>query len=136
MTNSLSLIAIAPWISADCTAAYFESARGDANVRAFVLYLIDNGTAIPPLANSAVWSLKDGGRWKSTNKYPVYAIPSLSGQAIMKRLADYSGNVTAVPNGHELANQYPPSDYIRLAAEIDIGELMFLTLIDGFTTDS
>jgi hypothetical protein len=87
-------------------------------VYAFIFYLPDNGTDIPPLANNAVWSLKDGGKWKGANRFPVYAIPGQSGYALMQQLAIYSGNVTGVPNGHELANIYSPSDYIRLAAEI------------------
>jgi hypothetical protein len=39
----------------------------------------------------------------------------------MDQLALYTGNLTSVPNGHELANEYPPSDYVRLAIQIDIG---------------
>lgn len=38
----------------------------------------------------------------------------------MQQLSQYSGNVTTVPNGHELANEYQPSDYIRLAAEVNL----------------
>jgi hypothetical protein len=64
----------------------------------------------------------DGGKWKSWNHFPVYAVPSMSGQEIMLQLAAYSGNVTQVPNGHLLANEFPASDYIRLAAEIDVGK--------------
>jgi hypothetical protein len=55
------------------------------------------------------------------NRFPVYALPSIVGQNIMKNLADYSGNVTDVPNGHTLANEWPSMDFIRLAVELNIG---------------
>lgn len=104
----------------NCTLAYLAAA-GPTPAQAFIFYLLDNGTTLPPTANDAVWGLNDGGRWKSTNKYPVYAVSSMTGQNIMSHLAEYSGNVTDVPNGHTLANQYPSMDYIRLAIELDIG---------------
>jgi hypothetical protein len=85
-----------------------------------MFYLTDNGTSIPPTANDVVWGLGDGGRWKSANRFPVYAIPSRTGQTIMSHLAEYSGNVTDVPNGHALANDWPSMDYIRLAVELDV----------------
>jgi len=86
--------------------------------RAFLFYLTDNDTGVPPLANSNVWGLGDGAQWKRNNKFPVYAIPGADGNEIMEQLALYSGNVTDVPNGHQLAGKYRPSDYIRLAAGI------------------
>ncbi|KAF2435939.1 hypothetical protein EJ08DRAFT_295542 [Tothia fuscella] len=114
----LHLMALAPWIDANCTLAYLQAVRTQ-NVYAFLFYLPDNGTSIPPAANDAVWSLKDGGRWKRSSYFPVYAIPGMVGQTLMTQLSIYSGNVTGVPNGHELANLYSPSDYIRLAGEVN-----------------
>ena len=90
--------------------------------QAFLFYLTDNSTGIPPVANDQAWSIGDGGRWKSNNRFPVYAIPSAVGFDLMSRLAEYSGNVTEVPNGRELIDQLPSTDYIRLAAEISIGK--------------
>jgi hypothetical protein len=119
--NGYTFIALAPWISVDCTFAYLNAVQADL-IRAFVFYLLDNSTDIPPLANDPTWGLGDGGRWKTTYKFPVYAIPSSRGSQLMSELASYSGNLTSVPNGHDLANQYPPSDYVRLAMDIDIGK--------------
>jgi hypothetical protein len=113
-------VALAPWINANCTLEYFAAVRGTPT-QAFVFYLLDNGTSIPPVPNDPVWGLGDGGRWKSANSFPVYAVSSVTGQTIMSHLAEYSGNVTDVPNGHQLANDWPSMDYIRLAVELDIG---------------
>lgn len=117
---NFGFVALAPWISPNCTLAYLAAVQQDP-IRSFIFYQPGNSTAEPPLANDASWGLNDGGKWKSSNKFPVYAIPSYSGNQIMNQLALYTGNLTSVPNGHELANQFPPSDYIRLAIEIDIG---------------
>jgi hypothetical protein len=91
-------------------------------IRAFIFYLPNNNTDVPPQASDDIWDLQDSGRWKSNNHFPVYTIPGASGYQLMKQLAAYSGNVTQVPNGHELANDYPANDYIRIAAEINVGE--------------
>ncbi|QDS71049.1 hypothetical protein FKW77_008516 [Venturia effusa] len=117
--SSISLIAIAPWISAECTLAYLAAVQRDA-IRSFLFFVPNGGTAQPPVPNDPQWTLNDGGRWKRTNKFPVYAIPGATGAAIMQQLSQYSGNVTTAPNGHELANEYAPSDYIRLAAEVNL----------------
>jgi hypothetical protein len=119
--KTISLIAVAPWINQNCTLSYLKAVQADP-IRAFIFYLTDNKSDIPPLANDPIWTLKDAGRWKGNNHFPVYAIPSTTGQKIMEQLAAYSGNVTQVPNGHELANDYPANYFIRLAAEIDVGE--------------
>ncbi|TID26390.1 hypothetical protein E2P81_ATG00867 [Venturia nashicola] len=117
--SSISLIAIAPWISAECTLAYLAAVQRDA-IRSFLFFIPDGGTDQPPVPNDQQWALNDGGRWKTTNKFSVYAIPGATGAALMQQLSHYSGNVTTVPNGHELANEYQPSDYIRLAAEVNL----------------
>ena len=116
---TFGFIALAPWISPNCTLAYLAAVQQDP-IRSFIFYLPGNNTDIPPLANDPTWALGDGGKWKLTNKFPVYAIPSRSGNQIMSQLSLYTGNLTNVPNGHELANLYSPSDYIRLAVQIDI----------------
>lgn len=113
------MIAIAPWISAECTLAYLAAVQRDP-IRSFLFFIPDGGTDQPPVPNDAQWTLNDGGRWKTTNKFSVYGIPGATGAALMLQLSHYSGNVTTVPNGHELANEYQPSDYIRLAAEVNL----------------
>lgn len=119
---NFGFVALAPWINPSCTLAYLAAVQQDP-IRSFIFYLTDNSTTAPPLANDPTWGLNDGGKWKSSNKFPVYAIPSASGNQIMSQLALYTGNLTSVPNGHELANEFPPSDYVRLAIEIDIGKV-------------
>ncbi|OCK87827.1 uncharacterized protein K441DRAFT_622381 [Cenococcum geophilum 1.58] len=115
-----SLVAMAPWLSPQCVLEYFASTRG-APIKAFIFYLPGNGTDTPPLTSDPTWGLGDGGSWKMNNHFPVYAIPGLTGSIIMNQLALYSGNVTAVPHGHDLASMYSPTDYIRLWATIDTG---------------
>jgi hypothetical protein len=113
------MIALAPWISANCTLSYLAAVQKDP-IRSFLFFLPDSGTELPPLPNDPQWTLGDGGRWKSANRFSVYAIPGATGAMLMHELTRYSGNVTTVPNGHELANEYPASDYIRLAAEVNL----------------
>jgi hypothetical protein len=117
------VIALAPWLGPNCTLSYLEEVQLDP-IRAFIFYLADNSTDIPPSANDNVWNLQDGGRWKSNNHFPVYTISGATGNLLMKQLSAYSGNVTQVPNGHELANDFPADDYIRIAAEISVGKWM------------
>ncbi|KAI9719437.1 MAG: hypothetical protein M1812_003508 [Candelaria pacifica] len=112
-------IALAPWISADCTLAYLASARADPLVKAFIFYLTDNSTAQPPAMSDPAWGLNDGGQWKTTNQYPVYAIPGQIGDTMMRQLSHYSGNVTNVTNGDQLSQMYDRGEYIRLYTEIN-----------------
>lgn len=92
-----------------------------APTKAFLVFLPNNDTTVPPLANDPTWGLGDGGSWKSTSHFPVYALPGADGDVILKELGLYSGNVTTVPHGHDLASMYPPTDYIRLWTTIDTG---------------
>ena len=115
-----SLVAMAPWFSPECVLEYFAS-TGGAPIKAFIFYLPGNGTGTPPLTNDPTWGLGDGGSWKTKNHFPVYAIPGLTGSIIMNQLALYSGNVTSVPHGHDLASMYSPTDYIRLWTTIGTG---------------
>ncbi|OJJ47779.1 hypothetical protein ASPZODRAFT_15225 [Penicilliopsis zonata CBS 506.65] len=88
------LIGLAPWISVNCTQAYFAAARA-ADAGAMVVYRpTDNQTKKPPIPQSNSWNLDDKGLWRSQNHYPVYAIPGPSGNYLMDQLALYSGNKT------------------------------------------
>lgn len=115
-----SLVAIAPWISPTCTLNYLASARRDP-IRAFIFFLPADQGQIPPTANDAVWGLGDGGQWKRNNEYPVYAISADDAGNILRASALYSGNMTSVPFGHLLTEQYDPRDYVRLYLNIDTG---------------
>ncbi|ORY15763.1 hypothetical protein BCR34DRAFT_558520 [Clohesyomyces aquaticus] len=113
-----SLVAFAPWFRPDCMIQYFEAAR-TAPVKAFLVYQPNQGNAMPPLMNDASWGLNDGGSWKSQNHFPVYALASISGSIVMDQLSKYSGNLTDVPHGHDLASIFSPTDYVRLWATIN-----------------
>ena len=80
-----------------------------------MFYTPDNSTGTPPPVSDEVWNLNDGGRWKSENKYPVYAIPGVDGAIIMEQLAQYSGN-TSSPKVQDILTQehLDRTDYVRL----------------------
>lgn len=119
--TDFTLVALAPWINAECTLAYMAAARQDP-MRGFIFYLPNNGSAQPPAVNSPIWDLGDGGKWKSTNGYPVYAVPSDVGHEMMYQSSLYSGNMTSVPYGHQISELpgIDPRDYVRIYAEIHV----------------
>jgi hypothetical protein len=119
--TDFNIIGLAPWVSANCTKAFLTAAHFDP-IRAFIFYLPDNSADQPPSINSAVWDMNDGGAWKSESPFPVYAVPGLIGSQMMTQLSLYSGNLTTVPYGHELINEYQidPRDYARVYTEIDV----------------
>jgi hypothetical protein len=118
--NDYSIVAIAPWISPNCTLEYLASTVASPT-NAFIFFLPNNSSAPLPLPNDQQWGLGDGGSWKTSHDYPVYAIPGMEGQLIMQALQNYSGNVTDVPNGRLLVQDIPPSDYVRLWIRIRTG---------------
>jgi hypothetical protein len=116
-----SLIAFAPWYSAQCTIEYFTAAREFAT-KAFLTYQPGESNEKPPVLNDASWNLQDGGGWQAANIFPTYALSSMTGNNIMDQLTLYSGNLSDVPHGDELAQVYDPSDYIRLWAAVSTGK--------------
>jgi hypothetical protein len=125
--TDFTLIAVAPWISVECTQAYLAAARFDP-ARAFLFYLAGNstngtfnGSAQPPPISSPAWDLQDGGAWRSANSFPIYAVPTDVGGELMHQLSLYSGNMTQVPNGHEISELpgIDPRDYVRLYTSIN-----------------
>lgn len=119
--NDFNIIALAPWISANCTRSYLASAHLDP-IRAFIFYIPDNGTDQPPPISSPVWNMYDGGQWKSQAQYPVYAVPGSLGNQMMKQLSLYSGNLSTVPFGNTLKTdyQFDTRDYVRVYTSIEI----------------
>ncbi|EON98304.1 putative ring finger domain-containing protein [Phaeoacremonium minimum UCRPA7] len=119
--TNYNLIAIAPWINPNCTQSYLASARVDP-LRGFILYHPDNNTDKPPGANSEEWDLGDGGSWKVTNRYPIYAVSGVVGAEMMQQLHEYSGNVSQVPFGSNITALYDPDpmDYVRIWTEIRV----------------
>lgn len=70
------------------------------------------------MLNNPAWDLQDGGMWQQDNTFPTYALSSTSGNIIMDQLNLYSGNLSTVPNGEDLATIFPSTDYIRLWATV------------------
>ncbi|KAM3086497.1 hypothetical protein ACMFMG_000630 [Clarireedia jacksonii] len=121
--TDFSLIAIAPWISVECTQGYLAAARKDP-VRAFIFYQPDNSTDQPPPISSEQWSLRDGGSWKTANNFPAYAVPGSLGARMMYQLSRYSGNLTDVPYGHQLSMipGVDPREYVRIYTQLDLSQ--------------
>ncbi|KAL8832700.1 MAG: hypothetical protein Q9191_000101 [Dirinaria sp. TL-2023a] len=119
-SSQYNFVAYVPWISADCTHAYLTAANDDNGVAAFITYVPNNSTNIPPPVNDPQWDLNDGGRWKADSQFPVYAIPGASGYAVMQQLPNYSGNISTVKNGAELlkGKGATPTDLVRMYVEI------------------
>lgn len=119
--TNYNLIAIAPWINPNCTQSYLASARVDP-LRGFIFYHPDNNTDKPPGANSEEWELGDGGNWKVTNRYPIYAVSGVVGAEMIQQLHEYSGNVSQVPFGNNITALYDPDpmDYVRIWTEIRV----------------
>jgi hypothetical protein len=51
----------------------------------------------------------------------TYALSPMTGSNIMKQLNLYSGNLSSVPHGDVLSQQYDSTDYVRLWATISTG---------------
>ena len=119
--NVPSLIALIPWLSPGCTLSFLDAAAPE--TKAYMTYIPNDGTEIPPPANNETWDLHDGGRWKSRHNFPVYALPGAEGGAIMQQLGQYTGNSTSSSLIREILFQtdLDPSDYVRLFTVIDTG---------------
>jgi hypothetical protein len=115
-----NLIAFAPWFHANCTQSYMTSARGDP-IRGFIFYLPNYLYDEPPSVSSEEWDLSDNGEWRYQNEYPIFAVAKSTGQEMMGNLSLYSGNMTDVPDGHELADLYGAQNYARIHTTISAG---------------
>lgn len=111
-------IAMAPWTTAQCIWEFLDKAAEDPMTRAIIFFPVDGSQTIPPPPNDALWDLNDGGHWKADHDFGIYAVPSTTGMNVMNSLADYSGNLTSVPNGRNLSDIYHPSDYVREIVQI------------------
>ena len=112
-------IALVPWMSQECTLLYLKVA-GEDGATAFITYVPNNQTGKPPPVSDQQWFLNDGGRWKTTSRYPVYAIPGAFGLAAMQQLAQYSGNMSALPNNAQiLQSGADPTDLIRMFCNLE-----------------
>lgn len=98
-----------------------EAAASDP-LRGFITYLPTADSDKPPDVDDRVWSLHDHGAWKSTTKFPVYAVSGSAGRSMMIPLGLYSGNVSSVPYGANISALYGSSDddYVRIWTEIHV----------------
>lgn len=110
------LVALAPWITPDCTKSYLAVAQ---DVSAFIFYLTDNRNGKPPPVNDPAWKLNDGGSWKSENDFPVYAIPGSLGTIMMHQLSLYSNTPTNNSHTYLLTADHDSINYVRLYARIE-----------------
>ena len=126
-------IALAPWVSVECTQSLLEASRMD-KPDALVFYLPHtSSTKMPPPSDDPAWTLEDNSQWMDQNEYPVYAIPASAGATLMQRLSWYSGNTTIAPNsslddnssGHDGSVSHA-SENVRLFTFIDLGKLFTL----------
>lgn len=116
--KNYALIAFTPWYSPQCMIEYFTAARR-APTKAILVYQPGQSNAKPPVLNDPSWDLHDGGSWQRANTFPTYALSPMTGGVIMQQLSQYSGNLTDVPYGGQLARDYARTDYVRLWASID-----------------
>ena len=117
--TNLPLIAIAPWTEIGCVQAYLAIMRMEA-VRGAIFYQNDSSNTRPPPVSDPVWNLRDGGRWKGQNSFPIYALPGAVGATIMHQLSLYSGNISSAPFGEQLEQIYDPDDSVRLFTRINV----------------
>ncbi|WPH04904.1 Hypothetical protein R9X50_00780100 [Acrodontium crateriforme] len=113
------LIAIAPWLSPQCTLAYLASANRW-NTYGFLFFLPNTG-GYPPDPTNQVWNLGDGGQWQKSNNYGVYAVSNDVANIILHQSALYNQNITNVPNGETLLQQHGnhTDAYVRLFVDIE-----------------
>ncbi|KAJ5893400.1 hypothetical protein N7495_005091 [Penicillium taxi] len=119
------VIGIAPWVSIECTRSFLAASRHVSSEALVFFRPSVNDTELPPPPGDARWSLKDGGRWRIENSYPIYAIPGPSGSILMKELSlisDGKANSSTYKKNWE-SDKYPQSGSSRLFTMIDAESL-------------
>ena len=117
--NGYPFIAIAPWTESACVQSYLSLMRMEA-ARGVFFYHDDGDNTRPPPVSDPSWNLRDGGRWKGENQFPIYALPGAIGSTLMTQLSLYSGNMSSAPHGDELTQIYDPDQLIRLFTRVNI----------------
>lgn len=99
-------------------------------IRAMLFYQVnDTSSSKPPPVSNDIWSLDDGGRWKSMIDFPVYALPGATATDLMIQLSLYSGNASTAPDGKQLTAMYGDDGAARLYADISVGMCHFLETV-------
>ncbi|KAL2388055.1 hypothetical protein RJ035_003673 [Blastomyces gilchristii] len=114
-------ISLAPWVSSACTISFLAALSRNPPYAA-VFYRPDESTTTPPLADHPTWDLGDRDMWKTTNRYPVYAIPGVYGASVMRALSEYSGSVADAPYAEDLLRRFQGSDVVRVSSKIAISK--------------
>ncbi|KAK3329532.1 hypothetical protein B0H66DRAFT_610450 [Apodospora peruviana] len=116
-----NLIALAPWVSADCSKSYLDAARTDP-LRGFIFYRPDNSSDGPLPVDAPEWDIDGDAKWKTQSAYTVFAVSGLEGQHMMQNLSRYSGKLTTVPFGPNISRLYSPdpSDYVRIWTALSV----------------
>ncbi|KAK7984183.1 hypothetical protein PG990_012901 [Apiospora arundinis] len=119
--TNYNLIAIAPWISADCAISFLDQARSDP-LRAFIFYLPNGDYSPPPPADDDIWQLDGDGSWKNNHHYPIYAIPGGKGDEFITQLSLYSGKLGEIPFGENISAIYnvDAQDYVRVWTKLNV----------------
>ncbi|KAL1954608.1 hypothetical protein VTO42DRAFT_903 [Malbranchea cinnamomea] len=107
-------IALAPWVSSNCTMELMAMMREETTAAAFFYLPHHHSTDIPPAADSPVWNITEGVTWEFNDDFPIYAIPGPYGLELVRKLAAYSGNLSEVPYGHQLSKSYGPDTQVRV----------------------
>ncbi|KAF3925360.1 hypothetical protein ABW20_dc0110010 [Dactylellina cionopaga] len=108
--NDLKLIAYAPLITPHCSRQYMYSAEND-NVAAFIFY------GVPSQYSNDTDPLEEEEDYPF--EYPVYYLDGAIGQPLMRKLGEYSANISEVYNGFNLTEAgYDLRDYARIYAVI------------------
>ncbi|KAF2721373.1 hypothetical protein K431DRAFT_338834 [Polychaeton citri CBS 116435] len=113
-------IAIAPWVSPGCTLEYLKTAGQD-TASAFIFFLPGTGSTDPPMPNDVAWTLGDGESWKRNSQFPVYAMSESAASILLGAMSLYHGNMTDVPWGHNLTEEYDSRYYVRMSMLITTG---------------
>ena len=105
---------------------YLAAARRS-RTRAMFFYIPDSGSQQPPAVSDPVWDADDGGRWKSENNFPVYAVSGAMGAELIDQMVAYLGDVDKVPFGDEAIQEFGPG-FVKLFAQLETGKGLLFVL--------
>ena len=118
--SGYNLIALAPWVSVNCTESFIDAATRS-SAKALVFFQPGDDAHLPPPVSDEMWEMGDGGKWKNQVVFPIYAIPGPEGATLLSESAQYSGGLADSEHGAELAKKYDATDSARLFISIESG---------------